>query len=379
MRDPFDTAVVSAFAEIFNNVAIHAYQRTRRRRRSRSRSRRADRELVDRDQGSRPAVRHRRRRAAADRARRGITTGGRDGHSHREDHARRDDLRTWTTEPVAPVQALAAGAGCGRREEPAVTPVRTSSAATTRRRSRFAARSTSTPRRRSPRRSTGSSRRKPTKVIVDLSGARPDRQLGRRRAGQALQGRARRRRHRSRSPARAISRSRSSSCCAWTRSSTCRRVRVLAITKIFPNAAEPLSAPFNRQQFAALRAALRARGAWRRSRGSRAPGWSRGGRAPASSRACRAARRSPASTSRIRARCSCRGSRTARGGRCTPRRSRRALARYRGKVDVVLGSWAYPDGFAAVIAARLLGVPCVVKLHGSRHQRDREAARAARG
>jgi teichuronic acid biosynthesis glycosyltransferase TuaC len=42
-----------------------------------------------------------------------------------------------------------------------------------------------------------------------------------------------------------------------------------------------------------------------------------------------------------------------------------ALPRYRGKVDIVLGSWAYPDGFAAVIAARLLGVPCVVKLHGS--------------
>src|SRR5439155_8491811 len=42
-----------------------------------------------------------------------------------------------------------------------------------------------------------------------------------------------------------------------------------------------------------------------------------------------------------------------------------ALAPYRGNVDVVLGSWAYPDGFAAVIAARLLGVPSVVKLHGS--------------
>jgi anti-sigma regulatory factor (Ser/Thr protein kinase) len=27
VRDPFDTAVVSAFAEIFNNVAIHAYHR----------------------------------------------------------------------------------------------------------------------------------------------------------------------------------------------------------------------------------------------------------------------------------------------------------------------------------------------------------------
>ncbi len=42
-----------------------------------------------------------------------------------------------------------------------------------------------------------------------------------------------------------------------------------------------------------------------------------------------------------------------------------ALRKYRGKIDVVLGSWAYPDGFAAVLAARMLGVPAVVKLHGS--------------
>ncbi len=28
VRDPFDTAIVSAFAEIYNNVAIHAYKRT---------------------------------------------------------------------------------------------------------------------------------------------------------------------------------------------------------------------------------------------------------------------------------------------------------------------------------------------------------------
>src|SRR5262245_49549226 len=27
VRDPFDTAVVSAFAEIFNNVAVHSYRR----------------------------------------------------------------------------------------------------------------------------------------------------------------------------------------------------------------------------------------------------------------------------------------------------------------------------------------------------------------
>src|SRR5215203_761663 len=41
------------------------------------------------------------------------------------------------------------------------------------------------------------------------------------------------------------------------------------------------------------------------------------------------------------------------------------LVGLRGKFDVVLGSWAYPDGFAAVLAARLLAIPCVVKLHGS--------------
>ena len=37
----------------------------------------------------------------------------------------------------------------------------------------------------------------------------------------------------------------------------------------------------------------------------------------------------------------------------------------RGHVDVVLGTWAYPDGCAAVALAALLGVPAVVKLHGS--------------
>ncbi len=46
-----------------------------------------------------------------------------------------------------------------------------------------------------------------------------------------------------------------------------------------------------------------------------------------------------------------------------------ALAKYRPggshPIDVVLGSWAYPDGFAAILAAKLLGVPAVVKLHGS--------------
>jgi teichuronic acid biosynthesis glycosyltransferase TuaC len=37
----------------------------------------------------------------------------------------------------------------------------------------------------------------------------------------------------------------------------------------------------------------------------------------------------------------------------------------RGRVDLVLGSFAYPDGWAAVALGRLLGVPAVIKLHGS--------------
>lgn len=41
------------------------------------------------------------------------------------------------------------------------------------------------------------------------------------------------------------------------------------------------------------------------------------------------------------------------------------VRRYRGEIDVVLGSWAHPDGCAAVALARLLGVPSVVKLHGT--------------
>lgn len=41
------------------------------------------------------------------------------------------------------------------------------------------------------------------------------------------------------------------------------------------------------------------------------------------------------------------------------------LPRYRSKVDVVLGSWAHPDGCAAVMLAALLKVPAVVKVHGT--------------
>jgi glycosyltransferase involved in cell wall biosynthesis len=42
-----------------------------------------------------------------------------------------------------------------------------------------------------------------------------------------------------------------------------------------------------------------------------------------------------------------------------------SVARYRNRVDVVLGVFAYPDGWASVVIAGLLGVPAVVKCIGS--------------
>lgn len=142
-------------------------------------------------------------------------------------------------------------------------------------------------------------------------------------------------------------------------------MRVLVVTKIFPNAAEPLSAPFNRQQFAALAercqivdvlatipyypgAGLLAR-------------WSSAGRlgaVPARETIDGLPVRHPRTLFVPRA----------GHGTWGPLYLASLLPYvpvYRGKVDVVLASWAYPDGFAGVLLARLLGVPAVVKLHGS--------------
>lgn len=141
-------------------------------------------------------------------------------------------------------------------------------------------------------------------------------------------------------------------------------MRVLAITKIFPNAADPLAAPFNRQQFAALRShcdlEIMATIPWFPG-ASLVAKWSSAGR-----------------LARVPSRETIHGidvthPRTlfvpklamATWGPLYAASIAPVVAPYRGKVDVVLGTWAYPDGFAAVVAARMLGVPCVVKLHGS--------------
>ena len=141
-------------------------------------------------------------------------------------------------------------------------------------------------------------------------------------------------------------------------------MRVLAITKIFPNLAEPLSAPFNRQQFAALarRCDLEVAATipWFPGAGLLAR-WSSAGKL------ARVPRREQIAGISVTHPRTLFVPRLAHGtwGPLYAASIAPGMLRYRGKVDVVLGSWAYPDGFAAVIAAMLLGVPAVVKLHGS--------------
>jgi glycosyltransferase involved in cell wall biosynthesis len=141
-------------------------------------------------------------------------------------------------------------------------------------------------------------------------------------------------------------------------------LRVLITTRLFPSAAQPLAAAFNRQQFAALarlcNVQLLAVIPWFPGAGlfSR---WSAAGRltgAPARECIDGLEVEHPRVFYLPRF-----------GHALAPALYTASLLpwlkEYRGKVDVVLGSWAFPDGVAAVTIGRLLGVPAVVKLHGS--------------
>jgi teichuronic acid biosynthesis glycosyltransferase TuaC len=141
-------------------------------------------------------------------------------------------------------------------------------------------------------------------------------------------------------------------------------VRVLIVTKIFPNAAEPLSSPFNRQQFAALgkRCEVEVLATIPWFPGARAfARWSSAGRVadvPRSETIDGLPVTHPRFVYVPRFLVGTQGILYAASVAAA------ALAR-RGRFDVLLGSWAYPDGVAAVALARLLGIPAVVKVHGS--------------
>lgn len=141
-------------------------------------------------------------------------------------------------------------------------------------------------------------------------------------------------------------------------------MRVVAVTKIFPNAAEPLSAPFNRQQFAALsklcELEVLATIPWFPGAGLLSR-WSSAGKV------AKLPRREVIAGIDVRHPRTLFVPRMAHvtWGPLYAASLLPLVARYRGKVDVVLGSWAYPDGFAAVAFAEMVGAPAVVKLHGS--------------
>ena len=141
-------------------------------------------------------------------------------------------------------------------------------------------------------------------------------------------------------------------------------LRVLVVTKIFPNAAEPTSAPFNRQQIAALSRACRVEVLgtipWYPGAGLLAKRSSAG-------------RLTEVPDVEVIDGITVRHPRTlfiprVAHGLWAPLYAASLApiaARYRNKVDVLLGTWAYPDGVAAVMLAKLVGAPVVVKLHGS--------------
>lgn len=141
-------------------------------------------------------------------------------------------------------------------------------------------------------------------------------------------------------------------------------MRVLVVTRIFPNAREPHSSTFNRQQFAELGrlcdVEVLATIPWfplaslagERTRASTlrdVPETDRiAGLAVAHPRFLYVPKVGDAVASPLYA-----------------ASLLSAVAQRRRNVDVILASWAYPDGAAAVILGKLLGLPVAVKLHGS--------------
>lgn len=140
-------------------------------------------------------------------------------------------------------------------------------------------------------------------------------------------------------------------------------MRVLAITNLFPNQQRPLLAPFNLQQFKSLseRCDLEVIATVPWFPGARFLGkWTQSGRQDSVPRAENyeglwVKRPRTLYIPRLMAL-----SGPLFAGSLLP-----DVMRYRGKIDVILAAWAYPDGCAAVALARLLGVPAVVKVHGS--------------
>ncbi len=137
---------------------------------------------------------------------------------------------------------------------------------------------------------------------------------------------------------------------------------MLAITRIFPNAKEPLSAPFNRQQFSALAKLCDL------TVMATIP-WFPGSRFVKRSRTW-GLRDVPAEdvidgVRVVHPRVAYVPGVAGLSGALEVASLLPAFLKRRRDVDVVLGSWAYPDGAAAVALGRMIGAPAVIKVHGS--------------
>ncbi len=141
-------------------------------------------------------------------------------------------------------------------------------------------------------------------------------------------------------------------------------MRVLVITKIFPNALDPAFAPYNRHQFAALGkrcdVEVLALIPWFPA----ARAWQRFTKAGRVSGVPRREIIDGLTVHHPRVLYVPKVGQPFSGLTYTASLLPHVLSR-RGHVDVVLGSFAYPDGWSAVALARILGVPAVVKVHGS--------------
>lgn len=141
-------------------------------------------------------------------------------------------------------------------------------------------------------------------------------------------------------------------------------MRVLLITKVFPNAIEPAFAPFNKHLFAALRKHCDVRvlatvpwfpgAAWFAR-------WSASGR------------RLAVPHEEVMDGLEVKHPRVAYvpvvGHLVSGAMYAASVFPYvwplRKRIDVIVGSFAYPDGWAAVALGRMLGVPAVIKVHGT--------------
>ncbi|PIE06271.1 MAG: glycosyl transferase [Sorangium cellulosum] len=141
-------------------------------------------------------------------------------------------------------------------------------------------------------------------------------------------------------------------------------MRVLLVTKVFPNAIEPAFAPFNKHLFSALQKRCEvhvlATVPW-------FPGAGLFGRWSASGRRLAVPRREVMDELDVK------HPRVAYipvvGHLVSGAMYAASVLPYvwplRQRLDVIVGSFAYPDGWAAVALGKLLGLPAVIKVHGT--------------